>query len=69
MGVFFWYATLYFLFVGVRYSSLTVDRVGRRPVILAGVAGLSVTTLLFGTSTSFKTAMISRALGEYRLSI
>lgn len=38
------------------------DRVGRRPVVLAGVAGLSVTTLLFGTSTSFKAAMVFRAL-------
>lgn len=60
---------LFFSFCWVRYSSLTIDCVGRRPVVLAGVAGLSVTSLLFGTSTSFKMAMIFRALGEYRLSI
>ncbi|KDR81469.1 hypothetical protein GALMADRAFT_221332 [Galerina marginata CBS 339.88] len=38
------------------------DRFGRRPVVLVGVGGLAITTLLFGLSTSFTTAMISRAL-------
>ncbi|GLB35092.1 putative peptidase family M13 [Lyophyllum shimeji] len=38
------------------------DTVGRRPVILAGVAGLSVTTVWFGLSKSFATALAVRAI-------
>ncbi|KAF8969920.1 major facilitator superfamily multidrug-resistance, DHA1 sub-family [Flammula alnicola] len=38
------------------------DRLGRRPVVLTGTAGLAATTLLFGFSTSFTGAMYTRAL-------
>ncbi|KAF8078095.1 major facilitator superfamily multidrug-resistance, DHA1 sub-family [Lyophyllum atratum] len=38
------------------------DSVGRRPVILIGVAGLAVSTMLFSLSRSFATALASRAL-------
>ncbi|CAA7267909.1 unnamed protein product [Cyclocybe aegerita] len=38
------------------------DRFGRRPMVLVGVAGLTLTTILFGLSTDFTTVMITRAL-------
>ncbi|PPQ78525.1 LOW QUALITY PROTEIN: hypothetical protein CVT25_011797 [Psilocybe cyanescens] len=41
------------------------DRFGRRPVVLAGVGGLAITTLLFGLSTSFPTALLARAAGIF----
>ncbi|KAF9532320.1 major facilitator superfamily domain-containing protein [Crepidotus variabilis] len=43
--------------------SYTSDHLGRRPVVLAGLAGLATTTLLFGLSKSFATVMLTRALG------
>ncbi|KAF8163161.1 major facilitator superfamily multidrug-resistance, DHA1 sub-family [Crassisporium funariophilum] len=38
------------------------DRFGRRPVVLVGVAGLAITTILFGLSSTFNTVMLSRGL-------
>ncbi|KAF9483848.1 major facilitator superfamily multidrug-resistance, DHA1 sub-family [Pholiota conissans] len=38
------------------------DRLGRRPVVLIGTFGLSITTLLFGFSTSFTGTILTRAL-------
>ncbi|RDB20946.1 Endothelin-converting enzyme 1 [Hypsizygus marmoreus] len=38
------------------------DTIGRRPVILIGVAGLAVSTGLFGLSESFLSALASRAV-------
>ncbi|KZP32639.1 MFS general substrate transporter [Athelia psychrophila] len=38
------------------------DRVGRRPVILCGILGVALTTLLFGLSTSFYMMLITRGL-------
>ncbi|KAF9453277.1 MFS general substrate transporter [Macrolepiota fuliginosa MF-IS2] len=38
------------------------DTVGRRPAILAGAAGLAVTTLIFGLSRDFNSILISRCL-------
>ncbi|KAJ4488469.1 major facilitator superfamily multidrug-resistance, DHA1 sub-family, partial [Lentinula aciculospora] len=43
------------------WSSLS-DRAGRRPVIIAGALGLTISTIFFGVSQSFLTAMIARAL-------
>ncbi|KAJ8588078.1 MFS general substrate transporter [Rhizopogon salebrosus TDB-379] len=62
-------------FVGVMYSVFFVaqafttlywnrlsDRVGRKPVILTGLFGISVSMFLFGLSNSFKGLVLSRAL-------
>ncbi|KAI9155917.1 hypothetical protein H9P43_009027 [Blastocladiella emersonii ATCC 22665] len=38
------------------------DRVGRKPVLLIGLLGNTATMLAFGTSTSFRAALICRAL-------
>ncbi|KIK63612.1 hypothetical protein GYMLUDRAFT_444784 [Collybiopsis luxurians FD-317 M1] len=43
------------------WSSLS-DTVGRRKVIIFGVFGLSISTILFGVSQTFWTAMISRGI-------
>ena len=40
------------------------DRIGRRPVILAGLAGISISILMFGISKSFWWALGARALSE-----
>ncbi len=37
----------------------------RRPVVLAGVVGLTITTLLFGLSRTFVTVVVTRALGKF----
>lgn len=42
-----------------------LDRFGRRPVVLAGVGGLAITTLLFGLSSSFPAALLARAAGVF----
>lgn len=38
------------------------DRVGRRPVILCGITGVALTTLLLGLSTSFPMMIVVRAM-------
>ena len=38
------------------------DKVGRRPVILAGISGIAMTTILFGLSKNLPMMLISRAL-------
>lgn len=40
------------------------DTAGRRPAILAGAAGLALTTLIFGLSQDFKSILISRSIGK-----
>ena len=40
------------------------DRIGRRPVILVGLVGTAISTLLFGLSGSFLTVVLSRAMGK-----
>lgn len=42
--------------------SVTVDRIGRKPVILIGLSGVAVSTLLFGLSRTFWWAVISRSM-------
>lgn len=39
------------------------DRIGRRPVLISGLAGTSISMLCFGFSTNLWTAILSRALG------
>ncbi|KAF9458664.1 major facilitator superfamily multidrug-resistance, DHA1 sub-family [Collybia nuda] len=39
------------------------DMIGRRPVILAGTVGLAISTILFGLSQNFQSALAARALG------
>ncbi|KAJ3923297.1 major facilitator superfamily domain-containing protein [Lentinula edodes] len=43
------------------WSSLS-DSIGRRPVIIVGTLGLTISTLFFGVSRSFLAAMVARAL-------
>ncbi|KAG5735970.1 hypothetical protein E4T56_gene19995, partial [Termitomyces sp. T112] len=38
------------------------DRIGRKPVILLGLAGMSVSSLWFGLSKSFASFILSRCL-------
>ncbi|KAF8878522.1 major facilitator superfamily domain-containing protein [Infundibulicybe gibba] len=46
---------------GVAWSRLS-DRIGRKPVLLFGLAGVSLSMLLFGLSRTFWTLVISRCL-------
>jgi MFS family permease len=38
------------------------DRIGRRPILLIGVTGLTLSSICFGLSTSFPGLIFSRAL-------
>lgn len=38
------------------------DRIGRRPVLISGLCGVVISTILFGMSRSFTMMLISRAL-------
>lgn len=49
------------LSVGIPWGLLS-DRVGRRPVILGGLAGTCVSLLLFGLSTSLPWAIVTRCM-------
>lgn len=48
--------------VSVNAHFLHVDKIGRRPVILCGIAGMAITTTLFGLSKSLTMMLIVRAL-------
>lgn len=39
------------------------DRVGRKPVLLAGLAGTALSMLVFGFAPSLPVALVARALG------
>jgi len=39
------------------------DRIGRKPVLLIGLAGTLISMLIFGFAKSFTVALIARALG------
>ena len=47
---------------GAFWGSLS-DRVGRKPILLTGLAGTGISMLAFGFSTSLPMAMVARALG------
>lgn len=42
--------------------NIHIDRIGRKPVILIGLSGVVVSTLLFGLSRTFWWAVISRSM-------
>ena len=66
MGIPFWSVTIRKIQI-VEIDSVylgNVDRYGRRPVILVGVMGLAMATLLFGLSRNFVVVMLTRALGN-----
>ncbi|GLB44889.1 putative major facilitator superfamily protein [Lyophyllum shimeji] len=48
--------------IGVLYWGRLSDRVGRKPIILLGLFGLSISSLLFGLSTTFGMLVLSRCL-------
>ena len=41
------------------------DRIGRKPVLLGGLAGTAVSMTIFGFSTNLPMALIGRALGGF----
>jgi MFS family permease len=47
------------------YTDLAADRIGRRPVILAGILGVAVTTIFLGLSQSLSGIITARLLGMY----
>ncbi|KAF8511927.1 hypothetical protein JB92DRAFT_3096983 [Gautieria morchelliformis] len=50
-------------FIAIMPASYLADRVGRKPVILGGIAGLAVSTASFGMSKSFLAMVLSRCIG------
>lgn len=47
---------------GVAWGRLS-DRIGRKPVLLTGLAGTALSMLIFGFAPSFPAALLARALG------
>ncbi|KAK3079808.1 hypothetical protein LTS18_003859, partial [Coniosporium uncinatum] len=47
---------------GVFWGRLS-DRVGRKPVLLTGMAGTGLSMLMFGFAPNLPTALVARALG------
>jgi len=47
---------------GVAWGRLS-DRIGRKPVLLAGLAGTALSMLIFGFAPNLKVALLARALG------
>ena len=47
---------------GVAWGRLS-DRVGRKPVLLAGLAGTALSMLVFGFARNLPVAVLGRALG------
>lgn len=47
---------------GVAWGRIS-DRVGRKPVLLAGLAGTALSMLVFGVSPNLPVALLGRALG------
>lgn len=47
---------------GVAWGRIS-DRVGRKPVLLFGLAGTALSMLLFGFAPNLPTALLARALG------
>lgn len=49
----------------MRNGDRALDSLGRRPIILAGVSGLGLSTLLCGLSYDLPSLLLSRAFGGY----
>ena len=47
---------------GVLWGKIS-DRIGRKPVLLAGLAGTALSMILFGFAKSLPMALLARALG------
>ncbi len=47
---------------GVAWGRIS-DRVGRKPVLLAGLTGTALSMLVFGFASSLPVALLARALG------
>lgn len=47
---------------GVMWGRLS-DKVGRKPILLMGLAGTGISMIVFGFSPNLTTALIARALG------
>lgn len=47
---------------GVMWGRLS-DKVGRKPILLTGLAGTGISMIVFGFSPNLTTALIARALG------
>ena len=47
---------------GMMWGRLS-DRLGRKPVLIGGLAGTALSMLVFGFSRSLPTALVARALG------
>jgi MFS family permease len=47
---------------GVAWGRLS-DRIGRKPVLLAGLAGTALSMLIFGFAPNLPIALVARALG------
>lgn len=47
---------------GVAWGRIS-DKIGRKPVLLAGLAGTAISMLVFGFASSLPIALLGRALG------
>jgi len=57
-------ATCYYVaqFFSAYFWGMASDRYGRRPILLCGIIGASISSLMFGLSSSFWWALMSRSL-------
>lgn len=50
------------MLTGMMWGALS-DRIGRKPVLIIGIAGTGLSMLLFGLAPSMPLALLARALG------
>jgi MFS family permease len=44
-------------------EKLSIDKIGRKPVIMAGTLGVALSTMYFSLSSSLTELLVSRAIG------